>query len=452
MAETDTIRDDLERLIGAQAMGAERSSYEIDGLVPPVVVRPDTEGSIARVLEYASGAGLAVAPWGRGSRQHWGDPLARCDIVLSLERYAGVIEHDEDNLTITVRAGTSMADLQAAAARAKQFAPLSPPMSDQTTAGGLIATNVVGPDQRAYGTCRDQLLGVRTALASGELVTSGGKTMKNVAGYDVTKLLVGSFGTLAVITEATFKTLPLPEGSASIRALFDDSGAVQEFVSKLLALPLLPTSIDVSSGECTRDKSGWNVLVGFDGSLVAVDRELRETDDLLRQHGADRIEVLRDEQHALVRQSVRDYATTAVNYSALAILKITVPIALVIKATVAAETLAKSLGFRSGSLSHAGSGVIRLYLWSDATHEVAEGRLRDLVPTLRASIAKLRGWLMIERAALSVRKAVTCFGLSGGAVTVMRRIKERLDPKDILNRGRLKLPTEPAAHRSAATR
>ena len=295
---------------------------------------------------------------------------------------------------------------------------------------------------RAFGNCRDQALGLRAALAEGHIISSGGKTMKNVAGYDLTRLFIGSFGTLGVITQATFRTAPLPETSASIQAAFPESGTAQQFIAELLASPMLPVSLNLLTGACAASGAGPLALISYEASGIVVDRELRETHALLKKHGATQIQILHDHQHDERFREVQDYPAKAATLGVVGILRLTVPLGSVVRATGAAETLARSLAFRPGCLAHAGSGVVQLYLWSTAAPEVAAEKLRDLVPTLRATARRLRGHLFVERSPLPVRHAVPCVGLEGAAVPLMARLKDALDPRNILNRGRLPLTVE----------
>src|SRR5579859_8065842 len=193
---------------------------EVAGVAPRAVAEPETEEEVAAVLRFASSEGLVVIPRGGGTQLDYGAPPSRADIILSMARISGVIEHAPHDLTLTVRAGTPLVDLQRALGEARQWLALDSPLAPGATIGGIIATNATGPRRLRYGGVRDQIIGVRVALADGTIARGGGKVVKNVAGYDLPKLYTGALGTLGVILSASFRLYPIPpfSGSALIEA------------------------------------------------------------------------------------------------------------------------------------------------------------------------------------------------------------------------------------------
>ncbi len=187
-----------------------RTRYSVDGIVPDSVAVPENESEVAALLQSAAAAEIVVVPWGAGTKQDLGHPLDRVDLVLSLERLNRVVDYVPADMTITVEAGMPLATLQSHTARNGQYVALDPPRADRATMGGIVAAASHGPRRGAYGGVRDQLLGVRIALADGRVVKCGGKVVKNVAGYDMTRLVAGSLGTLGVITEVSMRLRPLP--------------------------------------------------------------------------------------------------------------------------------------------------------------------------------------------------------------------------------------------------
>jgi glycolate oxidase FAD binding subunit len=184
--------------------------------VPLLVVSPASEDEVAAVLSWASRDRLAVVVRGGGTKLAWGAPPQRCDVVLSTSRLSGVVEHEPGDLVCVARAGTTLASLQEALAAHGQRLALDPPHGVAATLGGIVATGAHGPLRTQYGTARDLVLGARFVLADGTVGHSGGKVVKNVAGYDVAKLLIGSLGTLAVVTEVSLRLHPLPQTSQTV--------------------------------------------------------------------------------------------------------------------------------------------------------------------------------------------------------------------------------------------
>ena len=184
----------------------------LQDVVPRVVVEPETVAQVSSVMHAASQQGLSVVPRGTGSKLGWADPPRSADVILDLGRLRGVLDHAAGDVVVVARAGTRLAELQETLARKRQWLALDPPEADATL-GGLVATNAAGPRQLTYGRPRDLLIGIEVVLSDGSVARSGGRVVKNVAGYDLGKLYAGSLGTLGVIVEVTFRLHPIPEAS-----------------------------------------------------------------------------------------------------------------------------------------------------------------------------------------------------------------------------------------------
>jgi glycolate oxidase FAD binding subunit len=195
---------------------------------PQVVVRPATEQELVAVLRLANEAGLAVSPRGGGTKMKWGDQPKQADVILSLERLNRVIEHAWADLTVTVEAGCTLRALQQTLAKHGQRLALDALWPEQATVGGVLSTNDSGVLRLRFGGLRDFVIGMTVALADGTLAKSGGKVVKNVAGYDLPKLMTGAFGTLGVITRAVFRLHPVAVQSRSFTIRAGDFAEAQE--------------------------------------------------------------------------------------------------------------------------------------------------------------------------------------------------------------------------------
>ncbi|HSW51559.1 MAG TPA: FAD-binding oxidoreductase [Bryobacteraceae bacterium] len=220
--------------------------------MPRGVAFPTTEEEVASVLQQAAAAGEVVIPWGAGTKQDYGSPLSRADLVVSLERLNQVVEYVPADMTITVQAGMRLADLQAVTAIHGQTVPLDPPRAVQATLGGVVATASSGPRRTAYGGVRDLVLGVRLALADGRIIRAGGKVVKNVAGYDLTRLAIGSLGTLGIVTEVSLRLRPLPADTKTVLYGFRDAERALGAADSVLGSELLPAAITLLSPEAAR--------------------------------------------------------------------------------------------------------------------------------------------------------------------------------------------------------
>ena len=201
--------------------GVECSPYVLEGRTPEAVVFPGTKEEVAGILGAADAAAVPVTPWGGGTRISVGLPPARPGLVLSLKRLDRLLEHEPGDLTATAEAGMTLAAFQDALGQRGQWLSLDPPNAREGTLGGILASNASGPRRHLYGTARDLLIGLTMVLADGSIVRGGGKVVKNVAGYDLPKLAIGSFGTLGVIVEATVKLRPRPDTDRLVVAWFE---------------------------------------------------------------------------------------------------------------------------------------------------------------------------------------------------------------------------------------
>ena len=249
-------------LVGAAHVRQADAADAVGGVVPSLVVSPGDEGEVASVLSAASARGLAVVARGGGTKIDWGSRPERCDVVLSTSRIAGIVDHEPADLVCVVRAGTTLSSLQetlASAAGFRQRLMLDPAQGAHATIGGVVATAASGPLRTRFGTPRDLVIGASFVLSDGTAGRSGGKVVKNVAGFDVAKLLVGSLGTLAVITEVAFRLHPMPAASRTVafesRSVLDLCG----FANRIGQLQVTPSVVDLHWPQGV-------VLVRFDSS------------------------------------------------------------------------------------------------------------------------------------------------------------------------------------------
>jgi len=196
---------------GADADPARCDAWTLAGILPALVARPADAAELAATVAAAGACGAALVPLGRGAHRGLGHPPARYDLALVTERLARVRDYTPADMTVTVEAGTTVAEIDALLACEGQWLPIEPPLPEATTVGGLLAADLAGPLAASQGRARDFVIGVEVATAAGVLARAGGRVVKNVAGYDLMKLVIGSLGTLAVVTEVTFKVRPRPE-------------------------------------------------------------------------------------------------------------------------------------------------------------------------------------------------------------------------------------------------
>ena len=307
----------LSAALGAEQVqsGPPAAAFAIDGVVPLLVVRPGSQEEVQEVVLACSAAGATVACWGGGAAMGLGNPPSRLDVVLRLDGLTRVVELDEANLNVTVEAGVRLGDLQPLLMARREFLPLDPPQAERMTIGGLVAANASGPGRLLYGPARDWVLGLRVVLPSGERIRCGGKVIKNVSGYDMNKLFIGSMGTLGVVTEATFKLLPVPAVRATVAGAFTEVAQVAEVVSRTLESHLLPEALEALDAQALRAlgsqlglsaRSGFGLAASVAGSRETVERQVR---DLTRYFGEARAlatATLDEPRGALAWRAIRD--------------------------------------------------------------------------------------------------------------------------------------------------
>lgn len=233
-------------------------------------LRPETPEQLAESLRAAQSSRQSVRLGGNFSKDRLGGPPAPADVAISTASLQRLLAYDPRDLTVSVQAGMRFADLESILAEHRQMLPLDPGWPDSTV-GGVLASNLSGPRRRLFGTARDMVIGMTFATLEGKLVSSGGMVVKNVAGLDMAKLMIGSFGTLAAIAQVNFKVFPVPAGVRSFSMRFRDAAAAFAERDRILKSVLQPAAIDIVNWP-----SGFRLLIQAAGSQRALDRYARE--------------------------------------------------------------------------------------------------------------------------------------------------------------------------------
>jgi glycolate oxidase FAD binding subunit len=396
---------------------------EIDGISPQERISPATADELAAALKAASDAGKSAAALGGGTQLDLGMPPKRLDLLIATSRLDRVVEYEPADLTVTVEAGMRYAELQRVLGEQGQFLALDPPAADGATIGGVIATNASGPLRFSYGTARDLVIGTRVANADGTLTRAGGRVVKNVAGYDLNKLYIGSLGTLNIIVELGFKLAPIPPAAESVIGQFADLEAAHNVVNAVVHSSLSPLAIELL-GPGAASAAGLpnsNLLVfRLGGYPQAVERQARDLASLIGQHGGNRVDASTDVWADLARMRVAARQRAVV-------LKAAAPIS---ASTTLVDILSRRLqGLEPLVWSHAGSGI---------AYAASNSLDAELLAALRREITALgtNASLVIERCPTVLKHAVDVWGDPGASVGLMRAIKAKLDPNGTLNPGR----------------
>jgi glycolate oxidase subunit GlcD len=427
-ASSDDIRSEF-RLI------AETEEDEARG--GALVVSPASTDEAAEIFRVAAREGVPVAPAGAGTWRGVDGTHARGGVLVSTRRLARIVEHSPADLVVTVEAGVPLAALNAELARAGQWLPIDPPGGGgRATVGGVVATNTGGAHSFAYGMPRAFVLGMTVVLADGRAIRVGGRVVKNVAGYDLSKLFAGSFGTLGLITEINFKLRPRPEREATLCANSDDVDGAFAAARRILGGEFLPVALDVRAAGATRPGDSEHVsrfvlLARFAGSARAVASQLERARPLLTaDESLPGVEVVEDD-HRLWEETREPVADTRQDIGLrINVLPTRLPAALL----RLEELLGDSAGLGTWSANVA-AGRLRVSL-NNVCGRVgclgALARLREEIGVAGGSVVveNLKG----DSAGVLGDADFDAWGVSGERAELMRRVKSQLDPRGLLPR------------------
>ena len=424
----------LRGVVGAPHVltGVELSPYVVEGRTPDAAVFPGTAEEVRQVVTLAAEAEVPLIPWGGGTAAAVGTPAARAGLVLGLKRLDAIVEHEPGDLTVTVQAGRTFGALQSALGR--QWLSLDPPDTARATIGGIIAANASGPRRHLYGTARDLLIGVTVVTPEGTLVRGGGKVVKNVAGYDLPKLYVGSYGTLGVIVEVTVKLRPRPDDEQLVAIPFERLKDASAAVRAVMASDLIPNALDLVDADASRalglDGTPATLLVGFDGLAEQVSWQVGELGRLVNAEGALAPRAVPAATWARLGMAAVDAFPAPAAVMRLCVLPTQVG-----DVMEQGGSIARARGLASAWSAHAGVGVMTAALTQgDARPDGAA--VADVLREWRTLARTGSGFAVLERAPLTVKDAVGVWDDAGAAGRIMERIKRRLDPKGIMNPGR----------------
>lgn len=429
--------DKLRAIVGPPHVltGVALGPYVVEGRTPDAVVFPGSVDEVRAVVSAAAGAGVPVTPWGGGTAAAVGTPPARTGLVLALTRLNRLLEHEPGDLTASVEAGLTVAALQAALRARGQWLSLDPPEPERATIGGVVAANAAGPRRHLYGTARDLVIGLHVVTADGALVRGGGKVVKNVAGYDLPKLFVGSYGTLGVIVAVTLKLRPLPEDERLVAVGFDRLKDAAAAARALLGSDLIPCAVDLADAEGLAAMAldlpaPAGLVVGFDGLPEQVDWQCEQLARLAAGFGGHPARVLPAETWPRLALGARGAWSTPA-----AVMRLVVLPAAVGDTMEQGAGAARQRGLPSAWTAHAGVGVVTGAL---ALPPAADG-VASVVAVLedwRRLARSAGGFATLEWAPLPVKSAVPVWDDPGGAGRIMQRIKVQLDPHGLFNPGR----------------
>jgi len=423
------LRGDIERQLGELVGPAH---------VTDATVFPGTAEEVAGVLRLANAERLRVIPTGNSSQQDLGLPPAGADITLSLRRLHRLKQYEPADLTASVEAGLTLAELSDALAQHRQWLPLGAPCPERATVGGAVATNSSGPFRLFYGSARDMVIGIRFATVEGKLVKSGGMVVKNVAGYDMAKLMIGSLGTLAVITDVNFKVFPRPATETMLLAFgsLEDALAARSALLKSVLAPLALDLLDASCAALVADaarlqfpQGEFLLAVAYGGVERVIERSRGEVAALGQSARARDSQTLASDAEQRFWRAVCDLPASldAANPDSLR-LKLSSTLAAMQPLLTSALGPLRPKGTEVALVARAGSGISYLY--------ARGGDLRAFCRAVQELAAKFDAHAVVEFAPAAIKAQLDVWGPRRDDFPVMQKLKQAFDPNGILNPGR----------------
>jgi glycolate oxidase FAD binding subunit len=382
-----------------------------------VVLEPCDAAMAAAMLAWTDRERLSVAPRGSGTKLDWGLPPATIDVLLSTAGLRGPIDHRSGDLVATIPAGWPLGDANHMLSSARQWLPLDPPFNDRATIGGIVASGDSGPRRHRYGTARDLIIGVELALCDGRIAKAGGRVVKNVAGYDLMRLVCGSCGSLAVITTATFKLAPIAEASRTLVVELSTATQLGELTRAILAAPLAPSAVELEYPPA-------RLLVRFETTLRAVEEQTAATRAICHRGSATVSVVSGEAESDLWRK--HDSYVWGTEPDHPVVVKVSVLPSNVAALLDRVATTDSVAGARWRAAGRAALGVLLFALSADSVSAA------EAVAGLRRAATGLGGTACILTAPLDVRLQMETWRDIGDALPLMRSVKAQFDPNGTL--------------------
>jgi len=418
--------------------------------LPDGVIYPENTAQVSEIMRALSEYRVPVVSRGSGSNLSGGTVPLQGGVVMVMHRMNRILEVDAENLTATVQPGLITAEFIAHVEALGLFYPPDPSSMRISTIGGNIAECSGGLRGLKYGTTKDYVIGLEAVLPGGDVIRTGGKLMKDVAGYDLTKLLVGSEGTLAILTEATLKLIPPPAAKKTMLAMFKDIYAAARTVSRIIEAKIIPATLEFMDNPTIRVVDDFAklglprdmeaiLLIEQDGSPETVERDIERIRDICELEWADRVEVAETREHADKLLTARRSAFTALaRLRPTTILEdATVPRSRIADMVLRINEIARKHGVTIATFGHAGDGNLHPTATTDARDKEEVHRVELAFEEIFEAAIELGGTITGEHGVGMVKAPFLEWKVGRAGIDVMKGIKAAFDPHNLLNPGKL---------------
>lgn len=418
--------------------------------MPDVIVLPGSTEDVQAIVKLCNVTGTPIVARGSGTNLSAGTCPLKGGVVLSFQRMDQIVELDKENLTLTVQPGVITQTICEFVEENGLFYPPDPSSMKISTIGGNIMENSGGLRGLKYGVTRDYVLGLTVVLANGDVVHTGGKLAKDVAGYDLTRLMVGSEGTLGIVTEAILKLVPPPVTKKTLLAVYGSMDDAAETVSAIIAAKIIPATLeflDQATIEVVEDfahvglptEAAAVLLIEQDGAPEVVERDIKNIAEICRGHGATSVELAQSEEEAAALTAARRAALSAcARKRPTTILEdATVPRSKVADMVKAINNIAQKYELSICTFGHAGDGNLHPTVLTDARDKEEMARVEKAFAEIFAAAIELGGTITGEHGVGAMKAPYLKWKMGESGMAVMRAIKAGLDPNNILNPGKL---------------
>jgi glycolate oxidase len=463
MMSADTIKQ-LEKIAGKPGVLTAKEdlyAYSYDGTStwahkPDVVVLPESAEQISQIMKLANEMEIPVTPRGAGTNISGGSIPVKGGIVLCTTRMNKILNINKTNMTGTVQPGVVLQDFNTAVARENLFYPPDPQSFLGCTIGGTVAENAGGPQCVKYGVTKQYILGLEVVLADGRIMQMGGVTVKNRSGYELMMLFTGSEGTLGVITRITLKLIPKPPADKTIIAVFDDMVAGGQAVSDVLAVGVVPAKIEFVDNFMIRRIEEMSpmgfptdakalILMQTDGSPAAVETESEQIIGIMKKSGARDVRMAKDAAEAALYWKMRSAAFAATFSAARTVMSedVCVPRDKLAEFIQKLGEISEESGFFIQYMGHAGDGNLHPAIFTDIRDKENYSKAQKTMEKIFETALSLGGVLSGEHGIGLEKQHMFNRAIDPIALELMRKIKKLLDPKNILNPGKIWTEDQP---------
>ncbi len=414
--------------------------------VPLVVVFPNSTKEVSEILKIANQEKIPVIPRGKGTNVSGGSISVAGSIIMVMTKMDRILSIERKNMIAELEPGVITGEFQSQVEQMGLFYPPDPASKAFSTIGGNVAECAGGPRGAKYGVTRDYVLGLEVVLPTGEIVKTGARTMKSVAGYDLTRLFIGSEGTLGVITKIIVKLIPLPEGKKTMLAIFDDMNKASETVAEVFMAGVVPTTMELLDNIYIRSiedyvKIGLPVeadavlLIEVDGDKEILDKHINIISEICKKQGATQVKIAKDDKEAEELWVARRAAFASVSRVKPTIIgeDATVPRDKIPAAVEKIREIAKKYNIIIAVLGHAGDGNLHATILTDERDLEEMERVEKAVEEMFPALLAMGGTLTGEHGIGRVKSKYLPMEVGAEGIALMKAIKKTLDPNNILN-------------------